>query len=120
MSEQQPLERVRNTPRIRGQRRTLLASQRLFGYPYLRYNKNKAEGWPYISYQFKLIDMCSMSDSQAGSRAMEMSAFPNVPQQDYHRLSGLHYTSSFSDAEDCCDETTSTSSSSDYLGMDDC
>lgn len=67
----------------------------------------------------QLIDMCSASASQAGPRAMEMSGFPEVPQQDYHRLSGLHYTSSFSDAEDCCDETTTTSSSSDYLGMDD-
>lgn len=67
----------------------------------------------------QLIDMCSSSASRAGTRAMEMSGFPEVPQQDYHRLSGLHYTSSFSDAEDCCDETTTTSSSSDYLGMDD-
>lgn len=67
----------------------------------------------------QLIDMCSTSASQAGPRAMEMSSFPEVLQQDYHRLSGLHYTSSFSDAEDCCDETTSTSSSLDYFGMDD-
>lgn len=44
-------------------------------------------------------------------------AFADVPPQEYHRLSGLHYTSSFSDAEDCCDDNTSisTSSSSDYL-----
>lgn len=50
MSEQQPHEQVRNTPRIMGQRRTLLASQRLF----LWYNKNKAESWTYISYQLKV------------------------------------------------------------------
>lgn len=50
---------------------------------------------------------------------MELSSYPEITQQDYHRLSGLHYTSSFSDADDCCDETTSTSSSSDYLGMGD-
>lgn len=44
-------------------------------------------------------------------------ACPEGPPLEYHRLSGLHYTSSFSDAEDCCDDLTSlsTSSSSDYL-----
>lgn len=49
---------------------------------------------------------------------MDMSHLPEVTQQDYHRLSGLHYTSSFSDAEDCCDDITSSSSSSDYIGID--
>ncbi|KAG5272153.1 hypothetical protein AALO_G00162230 [Alosa alosa] len=51
-----------------------------------------------------------------GGRSVRQ-ACPEVPSQEYHRLSGLHYTSSFSDAEDCCDDLSSlsTSSSSDYL-----
>ncbi|KAL1275065.1 hypothetical protein QQF64_027879 [Cirrhinus molitorella] len=68
----------------------------------------------------QLIDMWSASGSRRGQTSMDMSRLPEVTQQDYHRLSGLHYTSSFSDAEDCCDDITSTSSSSssDYLGID--
>ncbi|KAK7173241.1 hypothetical protein R3I93_003147 [Phoxinus phoxinus] len=68
----------------------------------------------------RLINMWRVSGSQRGQPSMDMSHLPENPQQDYHRLSGLHYTSSFSDAEDCCDDITNTSSSSssDYLGID--
>lgn len=67
----------------------------------------------------QLIDMWSLSGTRRSQTSTDMYSLPEVSQQDYHRLSGLHYTSSFSDAEDCCDDITSTSSSSsDYLGMD--
>ncbi|KAL6463610.1 hypothetical protein MHYP_G00280010 [Metynnis hypsauchen] len=75
--------------------------------------------WDYATKQGVQGSSTVVASQRAGQRAMEMSGFPQVPQQDYHRLSGLHYTSSFSDAEDCCDDLTSTSSSSGYLGMDD-
>jgi hypothetical protein len=41
---------------------------------------------------------------------MELTALPEALQGGYHRVTGLHYMSSFSDAEDCCDDNNSHNS----------
>ncbi|KAG9354230.1 hypothetical protein JZ751_012354 [Albula glossodonta] len=59
-----------------------------------------------------LFNMWNVSMKQSSQRVMELSVFPEVSAEGYQRVSGLHYMSSFSDAEDCCDDVTPTSSSS--------
>lgn len=54
----------------------------------------------------QLIDMWNVSVSRSSRRAMELTAHPETLQGGYHRVTGLHYMSSFSDAEDCCDDTS--------------
>ena len=58
----------------------------------------------------QLIDMWSVSERHLTRRAMELTALPEAAQRGYHRATGLHYMSSFSDAEDCCDDTSTSSS----------
>lgn len=58
----------------------------------------------------QLLDMWSVRMRRTGRRAMELTAYPQTLQGGYHRVTGLHYMSSFSDAEDCCDDTSSGSS----------
>lgn len=58
----------------------------------------------------QLLDMWTVRLGRAGSRAMELRSHPQMLQGGYHRVTGLHYMSSFSDAEDCCDDTSSGSS----------
>lgn len=58
----------------------------------------------------QLVDIWTVRLSRAGSRAMELRSHPQMLRSGYHRVTGLHYMSSFSDAEDCCDDTSSGSS----------
>ena len=58
----------------------------------------------------QLVDMWAVKVSRTGRRAMELTTYPQMLQGGYHRVTGLHYMSSFSDAEDCCDDTSSGSS----------
>ncbi|KAM7392605.1 hypothetical protein PAMA_007629 [Pampus argenteus] len=58
----------------------------------------------------QLVDMWSVRGSRIGRRAMELTAYPQMLQGGYNRVTGLHYMSSFSDAEDCCDDSSSGSS----------
>ncbi|KAF3701862.1 hypothetical protein EXN66_Car017550 [Channa argus] len=58
----------------------------------------------------QLVDMWTVRVGRTGRRAMELTAYPQMLQGGYHRVTGLHYMSSFSDAEDCCDDTSSGSS----------
>lgn len=54
-----------------------------------------------------LLDLLVVKVSRTGPGAMELSSCPQSLHGGYHRVTGLHYTSSFSDAEDCCDDTSS-------------
>lgn len=58
----------------------------------------------------QLVDMWAVRARRTGRRAMELATYPHMLQGGYHRVTGLHYMSSFSDAEDCCDDTSSGSS----------
>ncbi|KAK9532375.1 hypothetical protein VZT92_009759 [Zoarces viviparus] len=58
----------------------------------------------------QLVDKWTVRVSRAGRRAMELTAYPQTLQEGYQRVTGLHYMSSFSDAEDCCDDSSSGSS----------
>ena len=58
----------------------------------------------------QLIDVWSLSVRRTSRRAMELTALPEALQGGYHRVTGLHYMSSFSDAEDCCDDNNSHNS----------
>lgn len=58
----------------------------------------------------QLLDMWTVRLGRASSRAMELRSQPQMLRGGYHRVTGLHYMSSFSDAEDCCDDTSSGSS----------
>ncbi|CAL8278677.1 unnamed protein product [Merluccius merluccius] len=66
-----------------------------------------------------LADMWSASGSRSGPRGpVELAAYPQTLKGGYHRATGLHYMSSFSDAEDCGgggsgDDSTSSGSSTD-------
>ncbi|KAJ3605059.1 hypothetical protein NHX12_027109 [Muraenolepis orangiensis] len=62
-----------------------------------------------------LADMWKVSVSRSGPRGpVELAAYPQKLRGGYHRATGLHYMSSFSDAEDCggTDDVDSSSSSS--------
>lgn len=54
-----------------------------------------------------LLDMWAVKVSRTGLGAMELSSCPQMLHGGYHRVTSLHYTSSFSDAEDCCDDSSS-------------
>lgn len=54
-----------------------------------------------------LLDTWAVKASRTGLGAVELVSFPQMLRGGYHRVTGLHYTSSFSDAEDCCDDTSS-------------
>lgn len=58
----------------------------------------------------QLVDMWTVRMRRTGRRALELTPYPHMLREDYHRVTGLHYMSSFSDAEDCCDDTSSDSS----------
>ncbi|AWP15516.1 Hypothetical protein SMAX5B_013870 [Scophthalmus maximus] len=58
----------------------------------------------------QLVDMCPVRVSRTGRGAVELTTRPQMLHGGYHRVTGLHYMSSFSDAEDCCDDTSSGSS----------
>ncbi|KAK5852313.1 hypothetical protein PBY51_023791 [Eleginops maclovinus] len=58
----------------------------------------------------QLCDRWTVRVRRSGRRAMELTAFPQMLQGEYHRVTGLHYMSSFSDAEDCCEDSSSGSS----------
>ncbi|KAK6316298.1 hypothetical protein J4Q44_G00138220 [Coregonus suidteri] len=66
----------------------------------------------------QLIDMWSVSVRITRRRAMELSALPEVLQGGYHRVTSLHYMSSFSDAEDCCDDNSHNSTTGSSFTMD--
>ncbi|KAL0965181.1 hypothetical protein UPYG_G00277840 [Umbra pygmaea] len=59
----------------------------------------------------QLADMWSVSARRSSRRAMELHALPEALRGSYHRVTGLHYMSSFSDAEDCCEDNHSHHSS---------
>ncbi|MGH0141984.1 UNVERIFIED_CONTAM: hypothetical protein FKN15_043226 [Acipenser sinensis] len=58
-----------------------------------------------------LLEMWNVSTKQPGSNCLELSIFPESCVHGYQRVSGLHYVSSFSDAEDCCDDVSPNSPS---------
>ena len=58
----------------------------------------------------QLVDMWTVRARGPGRRAVELTTYPHSLQGGYHRVTGLHYMSSFSDAEDCCDDSSSGSS----------
>ncbi|KAJ8339164.1 hypothetical protein SKAU_G00359500 [Synaphobranchus kaupii] len=60
----------------------------------------------------QLMNMWNVSVKRPSRRAMELSLFPEASSEGYQQVCGLHYMSSFSDAEDCCDDVTPNSSSS--------
>lgn len=58
----------------------------------------------------QLLDMCSVRVRGGGRRAVELTSYSHMLQGGYHRVTGLHYMSSFSDAEDFCEDSSSGSS----------
>ncbi|KAK7896443.1 hypothetical protein WMY93_021768 [Mugilogobius chulae] len=59
----------------------------------------------------QLVDTWTFRRARTGSRGLELDAYPQVVRGGYHKVTSLHYTSSFSDAEDCCSDDSSSGSS---------
>lgn len=58
----------------------------------------------------QLVDMWTVRAWGTGRRAVDLTSCPRMLNGGYHRVTGLHYMSSFSDAEDCGDDSSSASS----------